>query len=120
VDKKEEVERIFDRAKYEALAVICAEPRPTAVCDKPLPEWMDKEQLAEYWGLESTSGIISWTKRTEFPLPHSYMGDLLRFNRQKVDQWSEEEAVRKKLSRPKKDLQQKKRCHLSVAPPQGD
>ena len=45
--KKEEVERIFEHAKYELLALVCAEPVSQAVPDKPLPDWITEESLAE-------------------------------------------------------------------------
>jgi hypothetical protein len=56
---------------------------------------MSATQLAEYWQLynennePTTAGILKWAKRPadKFPLPHAYMGDLLRFNRDDVDRW---------------------------------
>lgn len=124
--KKEEVERIFDRAKHEverakheALALLCSEP--SQAVDQPLPEWMNKEELANYWGMKSTSGIVSWTKRSEFPLPHGYMGDMLRFPRKECDQWAREEADRNRnnpAKTPTKD-NTRRRGLSAVASPQG-
>ena len=39
-----------------------------------------------------------------FPLPHAYMGDLLRFNRDEVDQWAREEAERRRVQYEKRRL----------------
>lgn len=61
---------------------------------------MTAKQLAEYWQLLSgdnqpiTPGILKWASRPadQFPLPHAYMGDLLRFKSEDVDPWAQEEA----------------------------
>ena len=68
---------------------------------EPLPEWMTAAQLARYWQLGNangepiTAGIMKWTKRAEneHPLPHACMGDLLRFKREEVGRWAQEEAA---------------------------
>jgi hypothetical protein len=101
--KKEEVERIFDRAKHELLALLLSESRQSNVGEQQLPEWLTEEQLMKYWQLDSTSGIRSWRKRSsdQFPLPHGRCGDLVRYNRKACDQWLGDEATRKKLAKPK-------------------
>lgn len=97
-----QVERIYDRAKNEVLALI--QSRPAEPTPMPRPEWMSANQLAEYWQLyndknePTTAGILKWAKRRpdQFPLPHAYMGDLLRFNRDEVDLWAKQEAQRRR------------------------
>lgn len=97
----EEVERVFERAKHEALALLASTPRQSGA--EPPPEWMTDVELARHWrllkdGEPVTAGIRSWTKRPpdEHPLPHAYMGDLLRFKREDVDRWAVEEAERRR------------------------
>lgn len=99
--KKEEVERIFERAKHEALALLLSEPQQSQVNEESLPEWLTEDQLMKYWQLDSTSGIRSWRKRTleQFPLPHGRCGDLVRYNRKACDQWLIDEATRKYLAK---------------------
>jgi predicted DNA-binding transcriptional regulator AlpA len=50
---------------------------------------------------------MKWTKRseTQHPLPYSCMGDLVRFKREDVDRWAQEEAARRKAENNKKKLQ---------------
>lgn len=103
--KKEDVERIFDRAKHEALALLLSEPaRSSDATTESLPEWLTEEQLMNYWQLDSSSGIRSWRKRPidQFPLPHGRCGDLVRYNRKACDQWLQDEATRKKLAKTPK------------------
>ena len=54
----------------------------------------------------TTAGILKWSKRPldHFPLPHGYMGDLLRFNRVEVDLWAHEEAERRRVQHEKRRL----------------
>jgi hypothetical protein len=86
-----ELARIYERAREEALALL--QSRPTEEDISPVREWMNATQLAEYWQLyndknePTTAGILKWAKRPQdqFPLPHAYMGDVLRFNRDEVD-----------------------------------
>lgn len=95
-----QVSRICERAKDELLILLRSEQsasNPIA----PSREWMSATQLAEYWQLYSKNeptiaGILKWAKRPaeQFPLPHAYMSDLLRFNRDEVDRWAREEAAR--------------------------
>src|SRR5712664_2667913 len=97
-----QVARICERAHNEMLALLRSTP-----AEKPAAksrEWMSAIQLAEYWQLHNdkneptTAGILKWSKRPsdQFPLPHAYMGDLLRFNREEVDFWAREEAERRR------------------------
>jgi hypothetical protein len=73
---------------------------------------MSATQLAEYWQLynendePTTAGILKWAKRSadKFPLPHAYMGDLLRFNRDDVDRWARQEAERRRAQAEKRRL----------------
>ena len=64
---------------------------------------MTAKQLADYWqifngkGEPTTAGILKWAKRETNPLPHAYLGDLIRFHREEVDQWAREEAERRRL-----------------------
>ena len=89
---KEKLTRVLDRATHEAIALVLAQPDSEKVTAESMPEWMTATQLARYWQLvnandePTTAGILKWVKRSEndHPLPHAYMGDLLRFNRQEV------------------------------------
>ena len=82
---------------------------PIAVANS---EWMSATQLAEYWHLHNdrgeptVAGIIKWAKRSpsQFPLPHAYMGDLLRFHRDEVNQWAREEAERRRVQNERRRL----------------
>ncbi|HUE83659.1 MAG TPA: hypothetical protein VMM84_16280 [Pyrinomonadaceae bacterium] len=101
---KEELTRLFDRVSEEAIAILLTQPQPESVAPEPAPEWMTASQLARYWqlvnahGEPTTAGIIKWARRSEneHPLPHAYMGDLLRFHRTEVDLWAKEEAERRR------------------------
>lgn len=105
-----ELNRIYDRAQQETLALFQTQPAEQVI--SPVREWMNVTQLAEYWQLyndknqPTTAGILKWTKRPQdqFPLPHAYMGDLLRFNRYEVDVWAHEEAERRRLQNEKRRL----------------
>ena len=100
----ERVADIFDSAKHEALALLLsAPPSLSAGQSEPAPEWLTDVELARYWrllkdGEPVTAGIRSWVKRQpdEHPLPHAYMGDLLRYKREDVDRWAVEEAKRRR------------------------
>lgn len=103
---------IFDRAKHEALALLLSAP-PSQLSNQaePAPEWMTDIELARYWrllkdGEPVTAGIRSWAKRPpeEHPLPHAYMGDLLRFKREEVDRWAVEEAERRRVEASRRKL----------------
>ena len=105
-----QVSRIYERAQSETLALIGSRPAEQVVT--PLREWMSATQLAEYWQLyndkneSTTAGILKWSKRPpdQFPLPHAYMGDLLRFNRDEVDLWAREEGERRRMQNQKRRL----------------
>lgn len=95
--------RIYERAQRETLTLLQSCATESVVV--PAQERMTATQLAEYWQLyndkkePTTAGILKWTKRPgdQFPLPHAYMGDLLRFNRDEVDRWAHEEAQRRRV-----------------------
>jgi hypothetical protein len=105
-----ELNRIYERAHEETLALL--QSRPAEQVISPVREWMNASQLAEYWQLyndknePTTAGILKWAKRpvAQFPLPHAYMGDLLRFNRDEVDRWAHEEAERRRVQNAKRRL----------------
>jgi len=109
----DQVSLICDRAKYELLALMKSLPSVDREQHKSRPDWMTAAQLAEYWqivdekGRPRTAGILKWAKRTpeEFPLPHAYMGDLLRFHREDVDMWAREESVRRRLRSKRKRIE---------------
>ena len=107
----DQVSRIYERAHDEVLTLIRShEPVPHSMA--PPREWMSATQLAEYWQLynennePTIAGILKWAKRPadKFPLPHAYMGDLLRFNRDEVDQWARQEAERRRAQAEKRKL----------------
>lgn len=109
----EQITRICDRTKHELLAMTYSlSPLGATEACESLPQWMTAAQLAEYWqlvdesGKPRTAGILKWTKRPadEFPLPHAQMGDLMRFNREDVDQWAKEEAERRRIQNERKRL----------------
>ena len=105
-----ELNRIYERAQEETLELL--QSRPTEQLTTPVREWMNATQLAEYWQLyndknePTTAGILKWAKRPsdQFPLPHAYMGDLLRFKRDEVDLWAHEEAERRRVQSEKRRL----------------
>lgn len=108
-DLAERVGRVFERVKHETLALLAA--APTSSGGELLPEWMTDVELAHYWrllkdGEPVTAGIRSWVKRPpdEHPLPHAYMGDLLRFRREDADKWAHEEAERHRMKAGRKKL----------------
>jgi hypothetical protein len=109
-EQAREVVRIYERATNEMLVVL--KTTPATKTPVKTQDWMTATQLAEYWQLyndknEPTSaGILKWAKRTpnQFPLPHAYMGDLLRFNRNEVDLWAKEEAERRRVQKEKRQL----------------
>ena len=57
-------------------------------------------------GEPTTAGIMKWARRSEdeHPLPHAYMGDLLRFHRADVDVWAREEADRRRVQNEQRRL----------------
>ena len=104
------VARICERTRSEVLELLQSQPVEKAVVLPP--DWMSAVQLAQYWQLyndknePTTAGILKWSKRPsdQFPLPHAYMGDLLRFNREEVDLWAKEEAERRRTQKEKRQL----------------
>jgi hypothetical protein len=107
-----EIARIYDRARQELVTLLESQPPPTLTPTSTLPEWMSATQLADYWHLHNdkgeptVAGILKWSKRPtdQFPLPHAYMGDLLRFNRDEANQWAREEAERRRVQSQKRRL----------------
>ena len=105
-----QVARIYQRAQSETLALLQSQPTENVISEAR--EWMSATQVAEYWQLyndknePTTAGILKWSKRPadQFPLPHAYMGDLLRFNRVEVDVWAKEEAERRRVQNEKRRL----------------
>lgn len=108
----EQLAALFDEAKHKALALFHAErQREDSAARPPAHEWMTDVELARHWrllkdGEPVTAGIRSWAKRPpdEHPLPHAYMGDLLRFKREDVDRWAVEEAERRRAEAGRKKL----------------
>ena len=106
-----QVARICERARAE-LSMLLQSHESAANPITPPREWMSATQLAEYWQLyneknePTTAGILKWAKRRsdQYPLPHAYMGDLLRFNRDEVDQWARQEAERRRAQAEKRRL----------------
>lgn len=107
---EEQIARICERARQDLESLIASQPRmPIAIASV---EWMSATQLAEYWHLHNdkgeptVAGIIKWAKRppNQFPLPHAYMGDLLRFHRDEVNQWAREEAERRRVQSERRRL----------------
>ena len=115
----ERVARICQRAQSEVLELLQSQPAEKAVV--LLPDWMSAVQLAQYWQLyndknePTTAGILKWSKRPldQFPLPHAYMGDLLRFNREEVDLWAKEEAERRRTQKEKRQLKSRDRQSIN-------
>lgn len=111
-DLKAKLNQLFDRATLDVIALLTAEANPDKHLAESPPDWMTAAQLARYWQLvngndePTTAGIIRWAKRSanEHPLPHAYMGDLLRFNRAEVDAWAREEAARRRAQSEKRRL----------------
>ena len=112
LDLKEKLTRVLDRATHEAIALVLAQPETERAPVEPVLEWMTATQLARYWQLvnandePTTAGILKWVKRSEndHPLPHAYMGDLLRFSRHEVDLWAKEEAERRRVQNQNRRL----------------
>src|ERR1041385_3619028 len=102
-DLKDKLNQLFDRTTLDAITLLVTEASADKHLSESPPDWMTASQLARYWQLvnandePTTAGIIKWAKRptNEHPLPHAYMGDLLRFNRDEVDAWARDEAERR-------------------------
>jgi hypothetical protein len=104
-DLRQKLNQLFDGTTLDAIALLLAESETEKIALEPLPDWMTASQLARYWqlvnsnGEPTTAGIMKWARRSEneHPLPHAYMGDLLRFHRADVDVWAREEADRRRV-----------------------
>jgi hypothetical protein len=112
LDLKEKLTRVLDRATQDTIALLLSQRESENSSVEPLPEWMTATQLARYWqlvnanGEPTTAGIMKWARRAENdnPLPHAYMGDLLRFHRADVDVWAREEADRRRVQNEQRRL----------------
>jgi hypothetical protein len=101
---KLKLDNLFDRTTRDAIAMLVAESETAKIIPEALFDWMTASQLARYWqlinsnGEPTTAGIMKWVRRSEdeHPLPHAYMGDLLRFHRTDVDVWAREEGDRRR------------------------
>lgn len=112
LDLKEKLTRVLERAAQDAIALLLSHSESDKPSAEPIPEWMTASQLARYWqlinanGEPTTAGIMKWARRPddEHPLPHAYMGDLLRFHRADVDVWAREEADRRRVQNEQRRL----------------
>src|SRR5258708_11659284 len=112
LDLKEKQTSVIDRATKDAIALLLAQREIEKPIAEPMREWMTAAQLALYWqlvnanGEPTTAGIVKWARRceNEHPLPHAYMGDLLRFHRTDVDLWAREEAERRRVQNEQRRL----------------
>src|SRR6267378_8540119 len=109
---KQKLDQMFDRTTLDAIALLVAESESERIAPEPLLDRMTASQLARYWqlvnanGEPTTAGIMKWARRPddEYPLPHAYMGDLLRFHRADVDVWAREEADRRRVQNEQRRL----------------
>src|SRR5687767_11275413 len=109
---KAKITDVLECAAKEVIALVEADRDIEKGSAVALPEWMTAAQLARYWQLVNasgepiTAGIMKWTKRdeNEHPLPHACMGDLLRFKREEVDRWAQEEAAIRRADKNRKKL----------------
>ena len=109
---KDKLASVIDRATQDTIALLLAQREVERFPAEPSPEWMTASQLARYWqlvnanGEPTTAGIMKWARRSEneHPLPHAYMGDLLRFHRADVDVWAREEADRRRVQNEQRRL----------------
>ncbi|MGI8836344.1 MAG: hypothetical protein ACR2H4_06860 [Pyrinomonadaceae bacterium] len=112
LDLKEKLASVINRATQDAVALLLTQREIEKPSAEPTPEWMTASQLARYWqlvnanGEPTTAGIMKWARRSEneHPLPHAYMGDLLRFHRTEVDLWAREEAERRRVQNEQRRL----------------
>ena len=112
LDLKTRITDVLECASKEIIALVEVHRDVERSSPEPLPDWMTAAQLARYWQLVNasgepiTAGIVKWTKRAEneHPLPHACMGDLLRFKRDEVDRWAQEEAVFRRAEKNRKKL----------------
>ena len=112
LDLKGRIAHVIECAAKEIIALAEASREVEKSWADSLPEWMTAAQLARYWQLVNangepiTAGIMKWTKRAadEHPLPHASMGDLLRFKREEVNRWAQEEAALRRAEKNRKKL----------------
>jgi hypothetical protein len=112
LDLKEKLASIIDHAIQDAIALLLTQREAAQPSVESAPDWMTPTQLARYWqlvnanGEPTTAGIMKWARRSEneHPLPHAYMGDLLRFHRPEVDLWAREEAERRRMQNEQRRL----------------
>src|SRR5687767_1981648 len=112
LDLKAKISDVLECAAKQVTALAEADRDVEKRSAEPLPEWMTATQLARYWQLVNangepiTAGIMKRTKRAEneHPLPHACMGDLLRFKREEVDRWAQEEAAIRRAEKTRKKL----------------
>lgn len=112
LDLKEKLASVIDRATQDAIALLLSQREAEPPSVESAPEWMTATQLARHWqlingnGEPTTAGIMKWARRPEdeHPLPHAYMGDLLRFHRDEADLWAREEAEWRRTQNEKRRL----------------
>lgn len=112
LDLKEKLASVIDRATQDAIALLLTQREAAQPSVESASEWMTASQLARYWqlvnanGEPTTAGIMKWAKRpeAEHPLPHAYMGDLMRFHRDEADLWAREEAERRRVQNEQRRL----------------
>ncbi len=112
LDLKEKLASVIDRATQDAIALLVSQREAEPPSVESAPEWMTASQLARYWqlvnanGEPTTAGIMKWARRSknDHPLPHAYMGDLLRFHRHGADLWAREEADRRRVQNEQRRL----------------
>jgi len=112
LDLKTRIGDVLECASKQIIMLVEAHRDVERSSPEPLPGWMTAAQLARYWQLVDanckpiTAGIMKWTKRAEdeHPLPHARMGDLLRFKREDVDQWAQDEAALRRAEKNRKKL----------------
>ena len=112
LDLKQKLATVIDSASQEAIVLLPTQHETAEHSLESASEWMTASQLARYWqlinanGEPTTAGIMKWARRTddEYPLPHAYMGDLIRFRREEVDRWAHAEAGRRRVQNEKRRL----------------
>jgi hypothetical protein len=112
LDLNAKIADVLESVVKEVIALVETDREVEKNSSEPLLEWMTAGQLARYWQLVNangepiTAGIMKWAKRAEdeHPLPHACMGDLLRFKREEVDRWAQEEAAFRRAEKKQKKL----------------
>ncbi len=91
---KTQIENIFDRAKYEVLALVIAEtpiePQPQSPDART---WTPIDKFADELGL-TVAGVMRWVYRSEHPLPCRRFGTKTYIRREEADEWAKAEAAR--------------------------